>query len=98
MAVITGKAPGDGIAHGELLVSFAEALLGDDEPELARLRASVVGDLGAKAFVDAAAVAALFNAIDRVASSTGIPVEEEKLAASADYRDLLRSVKYKEAQ
>lgn len=34
------------------------------------------------------------NAIDRVASSTGIPVEEEKLAASADYTELLVRIRY----
>jgi hypothetical protein len=36
--------------------------------------------------VDAAAVVGLFNAIDRVADATGIPLEPEKAAASADFR------------
>jgi hypothetical protein len=36
--------------------------------------------------VDAAGVVGLFNAIDRVADATGIPLEPEKAAASADFR------------
>ena len=35
---------------------------------------------------DTAAVAALFNAIDRVADSTGIPLEDGKAEATADFR------------
>jgi len=42
-----------------------------------------VGPVG---LVDAAGVVGLFNAIDRVADATGIPLEPEKAAASADFR------------
>jgi hypothetical protein len=34
-------------------------------------------------------VVGLFNAIDRVADATGIPLEEEKAAASVDFRAAL---------
>ena len=40
-------------------------------------------------WVDAAAIVGLFNAIDRVADATGIPLEPEKAAATADFRAAL---------
>ena len=46
--------------------------------------------------VDAAAVAALFSAIDRVADATGIPLEQEKADATADLRAQLGIGKYVE--
>jgi hypothetical protein len=84
---VLGTQAGDGgIAHGRLLVAFAEAVLGEDEAALAQARQALIEAAGAKAFVDAAAVAALFNAIDRVADSTGTPLEDVKAEASVDFR------------
>jgi len=40
-------------------------------------------------FVDTAGVIANFNAIDRVADATGVPLEDEKAALTADFRDVL---------
>jgi alcohol dehydrogenase class IV len=82
---------GGGIPHGRLLVEFAEAVL-DVDADAGRLinaRAAIVDAMGAAALVDSAAVAGLFNAIDRVADSTGIPLEEDKAEVSADLRDEL---------
>lgn len=78
-----------GIPNGRLLVRFAEAVLGDEEPELDSVRTELRGALGDAALVDAAAVAALFNAIDRVADSTGIPMEDQKIEITADFREIL---------
>lgn len=74
------------MAHGAVLAAFAEAVILADEAELAEARQAVVDAVGPVAFVDAAAVAATFNAIDRVADSTGIPIDEERLEPSADFR------------
>jgi hypothetical protein len=41
------------------------------------------------ALVDAAAVVATFNGIDRVANSTGIPIEDAKAEAPVDLREVL---------
>jgi hypothetical protein len=41
------------------------------------------------ALVDAAAVVATFNGIDRVADSTGIPIEDAKAEATVDLREVL---------
>ena len=45
--------------------------------------------LGAAGLVDAAGIVGLFNAIDRVADATGIPLEADKAAASVDFRAAL---------
>ena len=84
---VLGTQAGDGgIAHGRLLVAFAEAVLGEDEVVLGQAREALIAAAGPEAFVDAAAVAALFNAIDRVADATGTPLEAVKTEASADFR------------
>ncbi len=69
-----------------MLVRFATAVLGEDAAELAAARMAIAEAMGGAALTDAAAVAALFNAIDRVADSTGIPLEEKKAADTADFR------------
>ena len=87
---LTGASQGDaGVPHGRLLVEFAEAVLGEDEVALTRARAALSEAIGPAGLVDAAAVVGLFNAIDRVADATGIPLEAEKAAASADFRTAL---------
>jgi hypothetical protein len=96
MSVIRGGASDGGVEHGELLIRFAEAVLGEDDAALAAVRERVLSTLGPLALVDSSAVAALFNAIDRIADATGIPVEEEKLAASVDYRERLGIRRYQE--
>ena len=81
---------GDGnIPHGRLLVEFANAVLGDDDEMLLKIRSEIRTKLGDAAFVDAAAIAATFNAIDRVADSTGIPIEDAKAESTADFREAL---------
>ncbi len=54
-----------------------------------------VGDDG---WVDAAGVAATFNAIDRVADATGIPLEPRKAEVSADFRGALEIDDWAEAR
>ena len=85
-----GSAAGDcGIPEGALLIDFAEAILGGDEARLARARVAIVAVMGAAPLVDAAGVAGLFNAIDRVADATGAPLEEAKAADTASLRDTI---------
>ena len=87
---VTGAVQSDaGVPHGRLLVEFAEAVLGEDEEVLNHARAALGAAIGPAGLVDAAAVVGLFNAIDRVADATGIPLEAEKLETSADFRAAL---------
>jgi alkylhydroperoxidase family enzyme len=69
-----------------LLVEFAEAVIGGDDDWLARARSRLSERFGAEGLVDAAAVIGFFNAIDRVADATGIPLDPERLESTADFR------------
>ena len=90
LGAVTGGAAGDGgVPDGSRLVEFAEAVLGEDEPALFAARARLRAALGPQGLVDAAGVVGLFNAIDRVADATGIPLEPEKAEATADFRATL---------
>jgi hypothetical protein len=90
LGAVTGAVAGDGgVPQGRLLVEFANAVLGDDEAALAPARAALWTAVGPAGLVDAAAVVGLFNAIDRIADATGIPLETDKAAASADLRATL---------
>ncbi len=80
---------GGGVAAGTELLAFADALLGGDDAALDRARASLRQAVGDAGLVDAAGVAATFNAIDRIADATGIPLEEQKAAISANFRAAL---------
>jgi len=89
MALI-GEADGDGgIPDGALLARFAEAAIGDSDENLAAIRSELIDTLGEAALVDASAIVATFNAIDRVADSTGIPIDDARLAPTADLRQQL---------
>jgi len=88
-AVTGGTQDAGGVPHSGLLIRFAEAVLGEDEEELARARDALSEAISPASLADAAGVVGLFNAIDRVADATGIPLEAEKLEASADFRAAL---------
>jgi hypothetical protein len=81
---MTGAA--GGVPAGSELAAFAEALIATDADQLAAAIANLRQAVGDAGWVDAAGVAATFNAIDRVADSTGIPLEPAKMEASAGLR------------
>jgi hypothetical protein len=84
-----GDVSGSGIPNADLLVEFAEAVTLRDDVRLTAARGAIIEQMGGEALCDTAAVAALFNAIDRVADSTGIPLEPEKAEISAGMREQL---------
>jgi hypothetical protein len=76
-----------GVAHGELLLAFADAVIGGDDAELDRARTALIETLGEEAFIDAAGTTASYNAIVRIADATGIPVDEFKQDAAREILD-----------
>jgi alkylhydroperoxidase family enzyme len=71
-ALVADETSDCGVVGGAALREFALAVVRDSTREaLSDLRQVLVRDLGAEAAVEAAAVAAFFNAIDRVADATG---------------------------
>jgi hypothetical protein len=64
-----------GLPHGSELVAFAEAIAGYDEHRLAQARSDLVSATSSAFMVDAAAVAANFEMMTRVADGTGATFE-----------------------
>ena len=81
-AVAEGRA-GVGLAHGDALLRFASACGGTDDSELAAARAALVAETDEAFMVDAAAVAANFEMMTRLADGTGAAMPEERLERSA---------------
>jgi hypothetical protein len=73
-AVTDPKAP-SGVAHGEQLLAFADALVGEDDARLDGARELLLAAIGAEGLVDAAAVASNFERMVRIADGTGIPLD-----------------------
>lgn len=74
--LVGGSMGETGIAHGNLLIAYAEAVVGDDDAELDKARTDVLDAMGPEALVDAAATVASFNSVVRIASATGIPLDD----------------------
>ena len=99
LSVINGDgSDGGGVAAGSELLRFADALLGSDDAALTSARAALHQAVGDEGLVDAAGVAATFNAIDRIADATGIPLEDAKLAPTAEFRKTLAIDSYAEGR
>ena len=72
-----------------MLVAFTDAVVKYEEVEAARLRAEIRATMGDDVLVDASAIVAAFSGFDRIADSTGIPLEDAKAENSADFRAAL---------
>jgi hypothetical protein len=69
--------------HGEALLRFATACAEEDDEALATARAALVDDTDAGFMVDAAAVAANFEMMTRLADGTGSRMPADRLERSA---------------
>ena len=78
-----------GVPHGKELTAFAEAVASRDEAGISRVRASLVQAVGNEAMVDAAAVAANFQRMTRIADCTGIPLDAAGSVLTKSVRDEL---------
>ncbi|MDA0261516.1 MAG: hypothetical protein O3A21_04880 [Proteobacteria bacterium] len=85
--ITEGAAAGtSGVTSGAALLAFAEAALSNDAAAVAETGTRIVSELGWAGLADAAAVAAAFNAIDRVADATGIPLDRSMDDNSVELR------------
>lgn len=87
--VLAGDGGRVGVAQAVELIEFGEAVLSGDAKRQARARSAVYRSLGPAALVDAAAIVASFNAVVKIADGTGIPLEDDKAAATQELRDAL---------
>ena len=87
MAAVNGQVRGEGgVANATELVAFTEAAMGEDDVALARARDALRALLTPEAFVDTCAVIGAFNVVDRIADSTGIPLDEPMVELTAEVR------------
>ena len=71
---------------GAELIAFVDAVHDGDAGQIAAAREGVVAALGEGGALDAAAVIGNFNMMNRLADATGVPVSEERMAATAELR------------
>jgi hypothetical protein len=79
-----------GIEFGAELMQLAQALARRDAEALAQARETLLQRAGAAVLVDAAAVAANFQRMVRIADSIGIPVDNLDSDLSREVRGTLR--------
>ena len=84
-AIVEDGVTDAGVAAGAALVAYADAFF-EGGNGFAAARDRLEAEVGEEASVDAAATLAIFNAVVRIADSTGIPLEEAKAELSADLR------------
>jgi hypothetical protein len=87
-----------GVAQGDILLVFAEAVVADDDDGLTWARDAVVQTLGPEAMVDAAGVASNFMRMVRIADSTGIPLDGPMAERTREVREELRLERFAGAQ
>jgi len=86
-AVTTAAAAdGCGVPHAVALIAFVDAIVGGDADAVAAARVAVLRELGGAALVDAAAVAANFERMVRVADATGTPLDAPLVAVTETLR------------
>ncbi len=95
---MNGSPNGDGgVAHGERLVAFVDAVMGRDEGALETARGALRAVLSPEAFVDTCATIGAFNVVDRIADATGIPLDDRLMDMSKDVREALDLARFSSA-
>ncbi len=88
LAAVTDPRRDPLVPGGRALVRLADAAVAGEEGQLDEARGEAVAELGWDAFVDAAAVIATFEMMNRVGDATGIRVGRGRLASTAEVREL----------
>jgi hypothetical protein len=84
LAAVADGRPGVGLEHGDALLRFAGGCGGFDDVELVAARSALVDEVDWAFMVDAAAVAANFEMMTRLADGTGAAMPAERLERSAE--------------
>ena len=80
-----GEASGEDVAAGRALVRFGEAVVQGSE-DLPAARDTLRREIGEAGFIEACAIAGIFNGLVRTADLSGIPLDDTSLHGSADFR------------
>lgn len=98
LAVEGSNGSDGGVAHGALLSNFATAAVTGDNTALERMRREILDKLGPEEFVDAAALVAHYEKMDRIADATGLPLDAPMQVLGGELRDSLGIGKFTSAQ
>lgn len=98
LAVEGSNGSDGGVAHGALLSNFATAAVTFDDPALERTRREILDKLGPEELVDAAALVAHYEKMDRIADATGLPLDAPMQVLGGELRDSLGIGKFTSAQ
>lgn len=100
LQMVNGSAASEsqGIPFANELANFAEAVSKGDAAEISRTRDDLVQVAGDIVMVDAAAVAANFQRMVRIADSMGIPIDEKNIEPGAGIRQELNLGSFATAQ
>ncbi len=77
------------IPHAAVLIAFADAFYSEHTGALDGARETLRAAIGDAALVDAAGIVGIFDAVVRIADSTGTPIEDYKAEISEDLREEL---------
>lgn len=90
LSAVNGATDSDGgVTHGVRLIAFTEAVMANDKNRMERERQALIDILGPEGFIDVVATIGAFNVVDRIADSTGIPLDPMLRDMSADIRQQL---------
>jgi hypothetical protein len=100
LSLINGETAdaGGGILYGNELMKFSEALARRDDNALQTTRDDLLNVANPEVLVDAAAVAANFQRMVRIADSVGIPLDERNMGMTASVRSELNLGRFGSAQ
>ena len=87
-----------GVPSGDLLLAFAEKIIGTDRVALDETRTALAKALGPAAVSGASAVAGNFSKNDRIANGIGIPIDDMVFNGTEDLREQLGVNAYKSAE
>lgn len=88
-AVLGKDAEDCGIDNARALIDFVEAIINRNDTELVRTRDVLTGEIGTDGMIDAAAVAANFQRMVRIADATGIPIDGQMQDMTRDIQEQL---------
>jgi hypothetical protein len=100
LQMVNGSAASDTqeLPFASELASFAEAVAERDSAKIDRTRDELIAVAGEVVVVDAAAVAANFQRMVRIADSMGIPIDEKNVEVGAGIRQELDLGRFASAQ
>ena len=100
LQMVNGSAASDsqGIPFAGELVNFAEAIAERDSEKIDRTRDELIQVASEVVMVDAAAVAANFQRMVRIADAMGIPIDDKNVEAGAGVRQELDLGRFATAQ